>query len=236
MPDKVLNICNLGLLAYKPALAIQYRLLERRQQDLIGDTLLLVEHPPVLTLGARGHAENIYISREKLAEFGVEIHEVNRGGDVTYHGPGQIVGYLIMKIDQIPGSVRGFISTLETGLINLLREEFFIAADRRQNKYTGVWVGERKIVAIGVEVKQWVTMHGFAFNVNTDLGHFDWINPCGLSLGVTSVADLTGRPVDFLGTMNKTGYYLAEAFDRIPIDCRLPELLPNDSRGTGGCE
>lgn len=220
-----LQICNLGRLDYDRALEIQYQLLERRQQDLIGDTLLLVEHPPVLTLGARGRYEHIYLPREQLAEAGVQIHEVNRGGDVTYHGPGQVVGYPIMKIERFPGSIRGFVSGIELGLIHLLAQEFGIEAMQRHDKYTGVWVGDRKIVAIGIAVKQWVTMHGFAFNVNTNLRHFDWINPCGLSMGVTSVEDQTGQTADFEHVKSLVGHYLAESFDRSPVDISLTTLL-----------
>lgn len=222
-----LQICDLGRLAYDRALDIQHRLLELRQQDLIGDVLLLVEHPPVLTLGVRGRNEHIYLSREMLAQAGVQVYEVSRGGDVTYHGPGQVVGYPIMKVKQHPGSIRVFVTCLEEGLIRLLREIYQIEAVQRQDKYTGVWVGDRKIVAIGIAVKKWVTMHGFAFNVNTDLSHFEWINPCGLSMGVTSVEALTGQKADFDLVKHQVGRYIAQAFDRVAIDCLLANLLPD---------
>jgi lipoyl(octanoyl) transferase len=228
-----LQICDLGRLDYDRALKIQYKLLERRQQDMIGDTLLLVEHPPVLTLGARGRYENIFLPREMLAEAGIQIYEVNRGGDVTYHGPGQVVGYPIMKIEHFPGSIRGFVSSIETGLINLLRAEYGIDATQRHDKYTGVWVGDCKIVAIGIAVKQWVTMHGFAFNVNTNLSHFEWINPCGLSMGVTSVEKLIGQTVDFEKVKNLVGCYFAEAFIRTPITCELADLVGEIIEETG---
>lgn len=220
-----LQICDLGRMDYASALEVQHRLLEKRQLDLIEDVLLLVEHPAVLTLGARGRYENIYLTKEQLAEAGVQIHEVSRGGDVTYHGPGQLVGYPIMKVESFPGSIRGFVSSIESGLINLLRSEFDINAVQRQDKYTGVWVGDRKIVAIGIAVKKWVTMHGFAFNVNTDLSHFTWINPCGLSMGVTSIEALTGRPADFDRVKELTAIYLAEAFGCRPVYCIASDLL-----------
>lgn len=219
-----LKICQLGRMDYDRALKVQLQLLERRQQDLIDDTLLLVEHPPVLTLGVRGQNSNIYLSREQLAAEGVQVYEVNRGGDVTYHGPGQVVGYPIMKLDQTPGSLRDFVSNIELGLIKLLQAEFAIDATQRHDKYTGVWVGERKIAAIGIAVKQYVTMHGFAFNVNTNLSHFDWINPCGLSMGVTSVAELTGQEADFEQVNHLVGRYLAESFGRVPTECTLADL------------
>jgi lipoyl(octanoyl) transferase len=191
-----MTICKTGLMPYDKALQLQYRLVGDRQKGLIGNTLLLVEHPPVITMGIRADPANIHVSREQLAAAGVPIHDVNRGGDVTYHGPGQIVGYPIFQLKDFPQGVRWFIQTLETALIDLLREQYQIEAYGRQDKYTGVWVGDRKIVAFGLAIRQGVSMHGFAFNVNTDLSHFNWINPCGLSLGVTSVANELGHPVD----------------------------------------
>ena len=224
---ETLQICDLGRLAYDRALDIQHRLLELRQQDLIGDVLLLVEHPPVLTLGVRGRNEHIYLSREMLDQAGVQVYEVSRGGDVTYHGPGQIVGYPIMKVRQHPGSIREFVACIEDGLIRLLKEIYQIDAVKRQDKYTGVWVGDRKIVAIGIAVKKWVTMHGFAFNVNTNLSHFEWINPCGLSMGVTSVEALTGQTADYDQVKYQVGRYLAQAFEREAKVCSLTDLLPD---------
>jgi len=191
-----LSICNLGRMSYEEALALQYELVEARQKNLIGNTLLLVEHPPVLTMGTRADPSNIYLSREQLEKEGVTIYDVNRGGDVTYHGPGQIVCYPIIQLYDFEGGVRWFVKTMEASLIDLLKEEYGIEAHLRLDKYTGVWVGDKKIAAFGIAVKQGVTMHGFAFNVNTDLSHFDWINPCGLSLGVTSVAGELGHAVD----------------------------------------
>ena len=137
-----LNICYLGLVPYEQALAIQYQLLERRQNDQIEDTLLLVEHPPVLTLGTRGKSDHIYLSKEQLKEQGISIFEVNRGGDVTYHGPGQIVGYPIMRLDSVSCNVRQFVTNIENAVIGVLRDEFHIHAVRRTDKYTGVWVGD----------------------------------------------------------------------------------------------
>lgn len=228
----MMQICNLGRLAYRPALDIQQRLLILRQADLIDDTLLLVEHLPVLTLGLRGKMSNIYLPADQLQAEGVEIIPVNRGGDVTYHGPGQIVGYPIMRLEPFPGSIREFVTTLESALIRLLLNEFGIVASQRTDKYTGVWVGDRKIVAIGVAVKKWVTMHGFALNVNTNLQHFDWINPCGLSMGVTSVAELVDGPIDFAAANQLAGQYLAEAFVKVPVACELADLLAQESKLT----
>lgn len=208
-----ITICNIGRMPYDKALELQYDLVLARQENRIGNTLLLLEHPPVLTLGTRADPANIYISREQLEAQGVTIHEVNRGGDVTYHGPGQIIGYPIIQLHEYDQGIRGFINTIQASLIDLLVSQYGIEAHPRQDKYTGVWVGDKKIVAFGLAVKQGVTMHGFAFNVNTDLRHFNWINPCGLSLGVTSVAEELGHTVDMDQAFDLVAHSFADHFD-----------------------
>ncbi|NCC76246.1 MAG: lipoyl(octanoyl) transferase LipB [Clostridia bacterium] len=230
--DKKLLIYDLEQMPYGDALTIQRQVLVRRQKDLIGDTLLLVEHPAVLTLGTRGDYANIYLPKDRLAEQGVSIFEVERGGDVTYHGPGQIVGYPIIALQDFPGSIRGYITAIATALIELLKDEFGIVAEQRFDKYSGVWVGENKIVAMGVAVKRGVTMHGFAFNVNTNLAHFDWINPCGLSKGVTSVERETGCPADYARVRNLVVQYLSRHFDRQPDVRPLSELTGQLAQST----
>ena len=230
--NKNLLVYDLGQMPYAEALAIQRRLLEKRQLGEIEDTLLLVEHPAVLTLGTRGDYANIYLPKECLAEQGVSIYEVERGGDVTYHGPGQIVGYPIVALQDFPGSIRGYITAMATALIDLLRTEFGIVAEQRFDKYSGVWVGENKIVAIGVAVKRGVTLHGFAFNVNTNLAHFDWINPCGLSKGVTSVERETGQTADLDRVKAQVVSHLARQFQRQPVRRPASELSgPTGSLG-----
>lgn len=230
--NKNLQVYDLDRMPYAEALAIQRRLLEKRQLGEIEDTLLLVEHPAVLTLGTRGDYANIYLPKERLAEQGVSIYEVERGGDVTYHGPGQIVGYPIVALQDFPGSIRGYITAMATALIDLLRTEFGIVAEQRFDKYSGVWVGENKIVAIGVAVKRGVTLHGFAFNVNTNLAHFDWINPCGLSKGVTSVERETGQTADLDRVKAQVVSHLARQFQRQPVRRPASELSgPTGSLG-----
>lgn len=230
--NKNLLVYDLDRMPYAEALAIQRRLLEKRQLGEIEDTLLLVEHPAVLTLGTRGDYANIYLPKERLAEQGVSIYEVERGGDVTYHGPGQIVGYPIVALQDFPGSIRGYITAMATALIDLLRTEFGIVAEQRFDKYSGVWVGENKIVAIGVAVKRGVTLHGFAFNVNTNLAHFDWINPCGLSKGVTSVERETGQTADLDWVKAQVVSHLARQFQRQPVRRPASELSgPTGSLG-----
>lgn len=229
-----LTICKIGRMSYDQALKLQYELVAARQADRIGNTLLLVEHPPVLTLGTRADPANIYLSPELLEKEGVSVYEVNRGGDVTYHGPGQIVGYPIVQLYDFEEGVRWFVKTMESSLIDLLLQEYGIKAYLRQDKYTGVWVGDKKIVAFGIAVKQGVTMHGFAFNVNTDLTHFNWINPCGLSLGVTSVAEELGHPVDLEKAFDLTAESLIHHFGWEAKWVVLEELQESIAVGTDG--
>lgn len=221
---KTIHVCDLGTMSYPVALELQRRLLKQRQDDQIGDTLLIVEHPPVLTLGTRGDYANIYLPKEALAAEGVELFEVERGGDVTYHGPGQIVGYPIIKLSEFPGGIRGYIAAIAQSIIRLLQSDYGIVAEQRFDKYSGVWVGESKIVAIGVAVKSGVTLHGFAFNVNTNLRHFEWINPCGLSKGVTSVEHELGEPADLARIKEQVIDYLCAGFAMQPQRLTLDEL------------
>ena len=209
-----LNILLPGSMDYKEALDLQEKLLLLRQQKEIEDTLILLEHPPVLTLGRRGEYENILIPPDILEAQGVKIYEVNRGGDVTYHGPGQIVGYPIMDLSNKGKDIKDYILKVEEVIIRLLSDEFGIQAQRDEKKYTGVWVGDEKITAIGVAVKKWVTMHGFAFNVNTDLSHFNWIIPCGITdKSVTSVQKILGKAIELDKMVDLLIKYFCEVFD-----------------------
>lgn len=209
-----LNILQPGRLDYKEALDLQEKMMLQRQHNEIPDTLILLEHPPVLTLGRRGEYENILLSKDVLEAQGVKIYEVSRGGDVTYHGPGQIVGYPIMDLTHMGKDVKEYVYKIEEVFIRLLLNEFGIKADRDEKKYTGVWVGNEKITAIGIAVKRWITMHGFAFNVNTDLSHFHWINPCGITdKGVTSVQKLLGKEMDFAKMNELVIKYFCEVFE-----------------------
>lgn len=221
-----LNIVRLGNREYKKALDIQERLLKMRQEGHIGDTLLLVAHPPVLTIGRRGSDANIRVSREWLASKGVSVYPVSRGGDVTYHGPGQIVGYPIMDLTGHGRDIRDFVAKVKNVFIRLLAEEYGIEATGGDQKYTGVFVGNQKITAIGIAVRRWVTMHGFAFNVNTDLSHFDWIVPCGLAdKGVTSLEKLLGEPQDFDRMNEIVAGYFCKVFGMEGQRTDLPALL-----------
>ena len=194
----ILNVYDLGQAAYLPTLKRQKQLVDEVKtspEDIA--YLLLVEHnPPVVTLGRRGREEDFRIPREEFKQRGIEIHEASRGGEVTFHGPGQLVGYPIIRIDRRHRDVRGHVRKLEETIINLL-EKFNIHAARRKG-FTGVWVGDEpdeKIAAIGVAVHRWTTYHGFALNVCTDLSNFDLFVPCGITdKSVTSMSKvLSGR-------------------------------------------
>ena len=187
-----INLLSPGRISYADGLALQQQVIAARKQGAIADTLLLIEHPPVLTLGRNARRENVLASEEMLAQRGVTVHEINRGGDVTYHGPGQLVGYPILDLrGDFPGK-RGphlgpvdYVRLLEEALIRTCGD--FGVMAQRICKLTGVWtlaggsIREKKIAAIGVHVSQGITSHGFALNVTTDLRDFDWIVPCGIT-------------------------------------------------------
>ena len=168
----------------------------QRQNEEIPDTLLLLEHPPVITLGKRGDEGDLLLNRELLAARGVEIAEVDRGGQVTYHGPGQLVGYLIVNLYNHQRKLKLFIRRLEESIIRYLDEVHGIKAGVSE-EHVGVWVGDEKIAAVGISISRGVTMHGFALNIACDLAPFGWIVPCGIrDRGVTSVSALTGTVPD----------------------------------------
>ncbi len=197
-----LRVLFLGKCEYQRALELQYELLEQRQRGEIADTLIIVEHPPVITLGNQAKETNIIASKEYLQGHGIDLVQTNRGGDVTYHGEGQIVGYPIVDIKNSKIGIRNFVRGLEEIFIRILKDKFEIDAERNC-QHTGVWIGNDKILAIGLAVKRGVTMHGFAFNVNTNLEDFKYIVPCGISdKGVTSIEKLTGKTFD-IDEMNR---------------------------------
>jgi lipoate-protein ligase B len=180
-------------MAYGDAWALQRSVLAARQADQVPDVVLSVEHPPVITVGRAGRTSNVLASTELLGAHGIEVHHVERGGDVTYHGPGQLVGYPILNLRALDEDVVRYVRLLEATLIAALAT-YGIAAERMHG-FPGVWVGGAKIAAIGVAVKRRVTMHGFALNVDPALLHFELINPCGLNKPVTSMARVLGRAV-----------------------------------------
>jgi lipoyl(octanoyl) transferase len=191
------DVRRLGLVPYADALALQKELVEERRHGRIGDVLLLVEHPLVLTLGVRGDGgrSHILVSDDTLSTRGVDVHETGRGGDITYHGPGQVVGYPIVDLKPDRCDVHRYVRDLEEVLIRVAAD-YGLTGERVQG-LTGVWVGGEKVAAIGVRIARWITSHGFALNVSTDLDYFKMIVPCGIAdRGVTSFVRLLGRPVD----------------------------------------
>jgi len=188
-------ICDLGRCEYDRAYRIQLELHAGRAAREVPDTLLLVEHPPVITLGKSGKMGNLLVSDEELARRGIALRRVERGGDVTYHGPGQLVGYPVFLIRESFAGIRPFVRDVESALMTGLADLGIEA--HREEGYTGVFVGEEKIAAIGLAVKRWVSFHGFALNVSTDLGAFDLINACGIGRKATSVERVLGREVGF---------------------------------------
>jgi len=199
---------------YAEALALQRSLVEERRFGRIGDTLLLLEHPHVITLGVRGDGgrSHILATDEALAARGIEVFEAGRGGDVTYHGPGQLVGYPIVDLNPDRRDVHRYVRDLEEVLIRTARD-YGIAADRVEG-LTGVWVGREKLAAIGVRIARWVTSHGFALNVNANLDYFSLIVPCGIAdRGITSLSRLVGRPVELDETAERVAGHFANVFD-----------------------
>jgi len=204
---------ELGRIEYGRALDLQRELVEKRKRELIPDQLLLLEHPHTITLGRNGKPEHLLANDDVLRRTGISYHQTDRGGDITYHGPGQLVGYPILDLRQWKRDVSAYVRGVEQVLINTLAD-FGIQAGRIAG-LTGVWVGEHKIAAIGVHISRWVTSHGFALNVKTELAYFQYIVPCGLSKPVTSMAEL-GADVEF----SEVSKCLAGHFGRV-FNCEV---------------
>jgi lipoyl(octanoyl) transferase len=189
-----IEVVRLGRSEYRACWKLQRCLQERRAAGDISDVLLLTEHDPVITLGTTANANHLLASAGQLSSEGIDVVSIDRGGDVTYHGPGQLVGYPIFDLTQQRPDLHWYLRQLEDLVIGALAAYGVYAS--RVEGYTGVWVGEEKICAIGINVRRWVTMHGFALNVNTDLSSFRHIIPCGIfERGVTSLAALLGQRV-----------------------------------------
>lgn len=209
-----IEVRRLGRVSYAGAVALQKALVERRKSAVIPDQLLLLEHPSVITLGVktRNDRSHIVANAEQLASEGVEVFESGRGGDVTYHGPGQLVGYPILDLRPDRCDVHRYVRDLEEVLIRAV-EKFGIDAHRSPG-LTGTWVGDRKLAAIGVRIARWVTSHGFALNVSTKLTHFDLIVPCGITgKGVTSLNELTRRPLAMIAVEDAVVEAFGQVFD-----------------------
>jgi len=204
------DVRRLGLVPYPAARALQNRLADARRAGLAPDTLILLEHPHTYTIGRSGTRDHVFLTEAELATRGIICLDVDRGGDVTYHGPGQLVGYPIFDLGPQP-DVGRYLRNLEDCLIDTLAD--FGIAGGRLSGYTGVWIGDRKIAAIGVKVSQGVTTHGFALNVTTDLSLFTHILPCGISdKGVTSMAVELGRAPVMAGVEDRVVAHFSERF------------------------
>lgn len=213
---------ELGRLEYGAALELQKRLVAERKQGLIPDQLILLEHPHTITLGRNGRPENLLAREDVLRRSGIAFHPTDRGGDITYHGPGQVVGYPILDLREWKRDVVAYVRGIEQVIIDALSEYRIRAA--RVPGLTGVWVEGRKIAAIGVHISRWVTSHGFALNVNTDLKYFQYIVPCGLSKPVTSMAELGVRT-----SLGEIGVALARHFGRV-FECEILSLCAEESK------
>jgi lipoyl(octanoyl) transferase len=210
-----LEVRRLGVMPYDEALALQRQLVEERRAGRIPDLLLLLQHPAVITLGVKGDGgrANIVATDARLAELGIAVHETGRGGDVTYHGPGQIVGYPILDLKPDRCDVHRYVRDLEDVMIRV-SADYGVTAGRIKG-LTGAWVGAEKIGAIGVRLSRWITMHGFAFNVSTHLDHFKLIVPCGISdRGVTSLERATGRRLQLSAVEDAVVGRFQEVFER----------------------
>jgi lipoyl(octanoyl) transferase len=210
---RVCELRNLHLVTYENGMRLQQKLVEMRQAEEIPDQFLLLEHPPVITLGRGGDAANLLASPETLAAAGVRFFETTRGGDITYHGPGQLVGYPVVHLGEGRRDVRKYVTNLEEVLIRTVAE-YGVVAERIDGR-RGIWAGNDKIAAIGVRIARWVTSHGFALNVNTNLEHFRLITPCGLhGTGVTSLERKLGRTVPLHEVRQIVAAKFAEVFER----------------------
>jgi lipoyl(octanoyl) transferase len=225
-------IVDLGFIGYADAFELQKRIVAARKADAIGDVLLLCEHPHVITLGRSGKRENLLASERVLAQKGVEFHATNRGGDITYHGPGQIVGYPVIQLSAIRRDVVWYVRMLEEVMIRTCGN-FGVVARREEGK-SGVWIDSvagnldaaEKIGAIGVHISRWVTSHGFAFNVATDLRYFELIVPCGIAeRKATSLEKVLGRAVKRNEAAPKLVEHFGEVFGREPQPATREELF-----------
>ena len=225
---KICQIIDLGLIDYAEALALQKRVVAARKADAIADTLLVCEHPHVITQGRNGKREHLLVSEHALRQKGMDYYETSRGGDITYHGPGQIVGYPILNLGAIRRDVVWYVRTLEEAMIHATAE-FGITAERVAGK-TGIWVRagntEEKLAAIGVHISRWVTSHGFAYNVSTDLRNFELIVPCGIAdRKAASLEKLLGRNMEQKEVAPRIAKHLGELLGREMKETSKKELL-----------
>jgi len=217
---------DLGRLKYAEAFELQQSLVGERKRGLVPDQLLIVEHPHVITLGRNGSLENLLASNEVLRRAGISFFATDRGGDITYHGPGQVVGYPIFDLREWKRDVVAYVRAMEQALIDTLAEFGILAG--RESGMTGVWTSGRKIAAIGVHISRWITSHGFALNVTTDLRYFQYIVPCGLAKPVTSMAELGAAP-EHNALVSSLGRHFGRLFglEMVQVSEAVPAARPN---------
>ena len=225
---KSLYRIDLGRTNFKETWDLQKKLVDLRVNDKIPDTILITEHEPVITMGRGTSVKNLLVSREELAKRGVEVHQIERGGDITYHGPGQIVVYPIIDLDSRGRDLHAYLRDLEEVVIKTLKEYDLNAATKRG--MTGVWVDNHKLAAIGVAVRRWVSYHGLALNITTDLSYAELINPCGITqFPVGSITSMMGKDADFdevknLLAENFVDYFNYEVKKATSVDQMISEL------------
>ncbi len=220
---------------YASALELQMRVCERKKQGFAPDVLLLLEHTPVITLGRNGDWHNLVVPDEVLRARGVARHHVDRGGDITYHGPGQLVGYPLLKLEPHEQDVHRYMRNLEEAVIRVLAEYGIDAG--REDKLTGVWTAPGKVCAMGVHISRWITRHGFALNVNTDLSYYDLIVPCGLvGRQVTSIQTILGRAVDLREVADRFSRHFGRIFARSMTPVTARELLASLAGSEGAAD
>lgn len=223
-------LLNLGLLPYDEGLDLQHRIVDARKAGELDDVLILLEHPPVITLGRQADETNVIAAPEFLDELGIQVRRVERGGDVTYHGPGQLMGYPILALRDFRKDVGWYIRSLQAVLVDTLAD-FGIAAEPHSGKKTGVWIGNDKIVAIGARIEEWVTYHGFALYVDPIMPHFDLIVPCGLrDSGVIGMRQALDEAVDADAVRESVVRHFADVFDVTLQEITVAELgLPGET-------
>ncbi len=214
---------NLETVPYAQALDLQHRIVNARKRGDLNDILILLEHPPVFTLGRNANDSNILASRDLLHQQGIEVFRVERGGDVTYHGPDQLVGYPILDLRNFRQDVGWYVRSLEQTLIRAVSD--FGIQGRRIEKLVGVWVDDAKIAQIGARIENWITYHGFALNVDPDMTHFDLIVPCGISdKAVTSMARVLHRPIEMRAVRERVAARFAEVFGAELVEISREEV------------
>lgn len=207
-----LIVVDIGRTKYSEAWDLQKEIFAARLDNRIGDVLLLTEHNHVYTLGKAADDNHLLAGEEELRRKGIDVHWIDRGGDVTYHGPGQIVGYPILDLNRYYTDIHRYLRDIEEVIIRTLKEYTIVA--ERDKEFTGVWVKDEKIAAIGVKVSRWITMHGFALNVNTDVGYFDRIIPCGIfHKGVVSLQQCVARPIPLLDVQHHLVHHFSHVFN-----------------------